>query len=74
LSKQLWIEVLATGLVDAAQGVDEDWIGSPDFRFVCDQAGMTPEAVAFRFWQHRDDLKRALGYRTRSNGPKRRAG
>lgn len=46
---RLWRAVLGAALHDAALGKDTGWIGSRDFRLVCDLAGLDPEAVLDRF-------------------------
>lgn len=55
--RRLWLEVLAIGLVDAARGHETDWIGSRDFRFICEQADLVPEAVAARFHERKAELR-----------------
>lgn len=63
-NKALWQAVLARGIEDAAGRIGarasrwsksaevkraRDWIGSRDFAFVCDLAGMDPDFVAAAF-------------------------
>lgn len=37
--------VLLIGLHDAAAGRDAEWLGSDDFAYVCNLAGIDPQAV-----------------------------
>ena len=46
---RLWCAVLTHALHEAAKGTDTGWIGSRDFRLVCDLAGLDPQAVQARF-------------------------
>ena len=41
----LWRAVLFAGLMDAAKGIDEAWLGSRDFVQVCHLAQVDPQAV-----------------------------
>jgi hypothetical protein len=56
MSRQLWVAVLASGLLDAARGEEVDWIGSRDFREICDLLDLAPEVVERRFIQQRQAL------------------
>ncbi|NCQ23694.1 MAG: hypothetical protein COW54_05980 [Rhodobacteraceae bacterium CG17_big_fil_post_rev_8_21_14_2_50_63_15] len=47
--RRLWFAALAHGLTDVAKGEDTRWIGSRDFRMVCDLVGLDPQAVEARF-------------------------
>lgn len=46
---RLWVAVLAHALSDAAWDKEPGWIGSADFRLVCDLAGLERDAVRARF-------------------------
>ncbi|MCA1777786.1 MAG: hypothetical protein LC676_19925 [Loktanella sp.] len=46
---RLWHAILAHALHDAATGKDMAYLDSPDFRMVCNLAGLDPQAVAERF-------------------------
>jgi len=41
----LWRSVVIYGLYDTAKGIDPGWLGSADFRLVCNLAQVNPEAV-----------------------------
>lgn len=47
--RELWLQVLRSGLEDAMQGKEDRWIGSKGFREVCDLAGLEPDHVELRF-------------------------
>ena len=49
--RELWLQVLRTGLEDAKFGQEVRWIGSKGFREVCDLAGLEPDHVE-RHFQH----------------------
>ena len=49
VEQSLWCFVLQHALLDAAKGIDTDWIGGRDFRMVCALAGVEAEAVQERF-------------------------
>jgi hypothetical protein len=41
----MWRMVLLRGLIDAARGVDTDWLRSADFELVCELAELHAETV-----------------------------
>lgn len=56
MSRQLWVAVLAHGLLDAAKGEDPSWVGSRDFKLICDLLDLAPEVVERRFREQRSAL------------------
>jgi hypothetical protein len=43
--RDMWRMVLLRGLIDAARGVDTDWLRSADFDLVCELAELDAETV-----------------------------
>lgn len=55
----LWLAVLYQGLLDAAKGDSNYWVGSDDFVEVCNLAEVNPDKVHIRFRQHGGEMLRA---------------